>query len=501
MIIIVASKGEIEMEYSIRYFVTDDENKVLKTFHGSVDEKKLGAFLQSLPKIIKDGTFAILNISRYNAEITCNLERYYKSESIKNKNYRILEYKVREEDIDDKAFLNVENNCSTNAYNIYVKWEESPAIINYIEQIDLFGHIFTMDFSLAHQLLEQVTSSEEQANKLLQQFMQCFTFNEVDQTSYDEVQLIFDAEQYPSLALQDITSSFRKAFENGKRNAKILNPNFKKEEVSLEIIPVKNEYILLIEKMKNERNAFGKYVNFLDGISDVESVFQYHSNRSFSLNCLSDEGDLYTYQVLISFPMLYEFMIHLNENYKVIKEETFQELDWDCYENSPILTKVLPKDIVANDAYRILDFSVEQDNIHIRTQRAVNVFVKWEESVALIQYINDFISSLTQKVQVDWSILAEKFDHLSVDEQEKKHLYNAFFRCFQFGEPMEIIPNDIISKIENHSSHPTLNLSRQKLILEKRKELGIRNREFFALLLENDIVSFPKQLVSKISKF
>lgn len=316
--------------------------------------------------------------------------------------------------------------------------------------------------------------------------------NKVLKTFYGSVE-----EKKLKTFLDSLPTIFRKAFENGKKNSQILLTNGRKETIDFEIIPVQTEEELLLEKMKSEKNAFGRYINFLEGISDMENVYQYHSNRSFSLNCLSDEGDLYTYQVLISFPKLYQFITYLNQNYKVIKEETFLELDWDCYENKPILSKVLAQD----SAYCLLDFHVEKENIDIRTQKATNVYVKWEESVALFRYINTMVSSLTQRTQVDWSTIPEEFDALAVDKQEKKQLYYNFLSCFQFGDPIEIIPSHIVSQIEEHSSHPTLSLEQQKRILEKRKKLGIRNREFFALLLEKDMVSFPKQLVSKNAKF
>lgn len=482
------------MKNSIRYFIVDEEKKILQVFDGELNENKLHEFVGTLPNISKDGTFPILQLSRINGEITCNLDRYDKSESIKNKHYRILEYQVKKEDLDCTEFLDTKEDCCTNAYNIYVKWEELPAIVNYIERIDLFGPAFTMDFALVYQLLEENTSQ-------LQQFQECFTFHEVDAISFDEIQFILEAAQYRSLHLEDAVSFFRKAFENGKRNTSILRPNVQYTEENLDIIPQKSDDVLLLEKMKQEKNAIGRYAHFLEGIADMEEVYQYSSNRSFTLHCLSDEEDLYTYQVLISFPRLYEFMTYLDENYKVIKEETFQELEWDCYENRPILNKVIEEDIMENNGYRLLDFDVAEENIHIRTQKAEKVYVKWEESTDLFRYINDLIASLIKNAQVDWSMIAEKFDALSVDEQEKKQLYHAFFSCFQFGEPKEVLPNDIIMMIENHVAHPLLNLQHQKMSLQKRKKLARHNREFFALLLENDIVSFPKRLVSKISKF
>lgn len=477
------------MAKTIRYFIADAEKEILYTYEGLVCQEKLNEFLNSLPKSIKEETFPILSISRINGEIKCNLERYFKSE---NKYYHILEYRVNEDNVDNKEFLTSEANCSTNAYDIYIKWEEFPEIICYIEKIYTHGNYFNIDLSLVYQLLTKVSAPGDNTNILLQKFMECFEFSEIDQIPFHEVQFILDAEQYPSLHLQKGSSYIRMAFENGMKNYQVFNPKFKENSSSFEIISAKSEYALLIERMKNEKNEFGRYVNSLEGSIEAEEVFK--SSRSFTLYCISDEGDLYTYQVFISFPSLYEFITNLNSNYKLTKEKTFEELDWDCYENKPILTKVLDTKIVNNNGYRILDFDVKKENINIRTQKAEKVYVKWEENVDLIQYIYDFISSLSGQLQVDWSNISKHFDNLPINEQEKKQLYYAFFSCFKFGKPIEDIPSNVISTIESYSSHKTFDWEYPKSILKQKKELGMNNREFFSLLLESGVVSLPKRL-------
>lgn len=480
------------MEYSVRYFVTDEEKKILHVYHGVICQKKLFSFLNSLPKSVKEKRFPILKISRENGEVTCNLEKYFKSDHIKNKCYRILEYQVKEEDVDNKVFLNTDHDCETNAYDIYLKWEEMPEITNYASSMKIHGKLFTIDFSIVFELLNKISASKEKTRLLLKKFMECFAFDEVGQISLEDIQFILNAEQYPSLRLEELATYFKMAYENGRINYKTFNPNAKEQSLSLQIVSTKDEHKLLVEAILKEKNPLGQYVSYLDSSTDAKEI--YGNNQCFFLNVLSEEEDLYTYKVDISFSELYKFMVSLNQTYSVVKEKIFEELEWDCYENKPILTEVLEKKVIKNNDYRILEYQVKEEDIHIRQQKVSNVYVKWEESIDLIRYIYDLISLLTTDVEVDWSNISKKIDVLPNNEEEKKRLYYNFFSCFHFGKPIEIIPSDVIKRIENYTSIFAFNLDGQKYILKRKKELGAHNREFFSLLLETRIVNFPNRL-------
>ena len=288
--------------------------------------------------------------------------------------------------------------------------------------------------------------------------------------------------------LEDLGTQIKGALKNGINNYRFFNPNKQENSKMLELILAESTTPNILAIMEKEKNALGRYINATRGFEKLES--------GFYLNILSDEGDLYTYHVLISFPELYQFMLNLDKNYKVQKESFFEELDWDCYNNKPNIIQHLDKDIVENNGYQIVDFKVK-GHIHVRTQKAEFVFVRWEESVDLIRFINNLISLLVEEPKVDWSIITRKFDALPVDEKEKKHIYKEFFRCFKFGKPEEIIHSILISAIENYPIHPTFDLEKQKGIIKRNKELGIRNRKFFTFLLENGIVEFSERLLFK----
>ena len=136
---------------NIKYYLADCEKKILFTYRSLANTQKLKAFLNSLPRVRKENTFPILEIERNNGVIICNFEKYYN----KNKKlFHVLEYKVDEEDVDNKGFFYEELDCHTTAYNVYIKWEEDPELAEYIFNFDRNRRLSSnLDISYAYSLI------------------------------------------------------------------------------------------------------------------------------------------------------------------------------------------------------------------------------------------------------------------------------------------------------------------------------------------------------------
>jgi len=272
-----------------------------------------------------------------------------------------------------------------------------------------------MDFSFVYKLLGQISSSEQQNKELFEAFKMCFDFEKTDQISFDELQTIFLSGNYKSLKLEHWILYFNEAFKIGIRNYEVFHhEKLKDSSLKYELIDFGNK--TEVSNLSIE-NSMDRYIAFFkDEISG-------NSSQSFLLTILSDEGDLYTYQVAPYMPLLYQFVKELDRSYKITKEKTFTEIDWDCYENKPILTNWLDKSIIENDNYQILSFDVKKENIHIRMQKAESVHVKWEESIDLVIFIQDLISSLVYNEEADWSTVSKKFEEIPIDKQKKQQMY------------------------------------------------------------------------------
>ena len=292
------------------------------------------------------------------------------------------------------------------------------------------------------------------------------------------------------MKLQNEANYLRTALQIGLQNYSFFHPDRQKENEVQALIAVPRKENDFLENLKKETTTFSNYVKDFATNEPLEK-------DSFYLKVLTEEGDLCTYKVKISFPTLCKFMAMLNQNYKITKEKVFEELDWDCYQNKPILSKVLPKEVVKNNGYKILNYSVREEDIQIRRQKAKNVYVMWEENIDFNLFINRLLESLISDSDIEWSYLSKMFDELPFDEQTKINIYTAFFTCFQFGKPIDIIPYTIVYGIENFAPNHIFSLEKAKKILEIAKEIGQKNREFFEWMLESGVVSFPLHLVLK----
>ena len=115
---------EKTISVNLSYYLIDGDKQNIYTYYGALYLQKIQEFLNSLPKIIKEKTFPILELYRLEGKITSNLERYFDKKESDRRYYQILEYKVKKDNVENEAFLTTKEDCNTIAYDIFLRWEE-----------------------------------------------------------------------------------------------------------------------------------------------------------------------------------------------------------------------------------------------------------------------------------------------------------------------------------------------------------------------------------------
>lgn len=471
----------------INYYLGNKEDTMVSIFVADINYYKLLQLIQNIPFLQKEKTFDIIRLKKCGTnqkEVLPDLSSVLNHYAITSQNFSVLEYKFEEENIAIKEFFSSQLITLTDAYDVYVKWQERSELAIYLSEFLADGRAaktIDLDFSrIINYMLSLELSPMEQQN-LFKNIYECFSFSHVEDIPCDTINVINIAAFYNLFNLNTSNRHLQKIYEIGKNNFNAINFNFlkkrKNENNNSKLITVSST---IEEEMLKSTSALGNIAAFYQDYRELKN------DNYFKCTILNSDGELYCYHGMIDYIRLYQWMNEINKKYYVTHQKRFDTIAWDCYKKVPILDNYLDPIIAKKQFYKIVNIDLSQGKVDIRNGIASNIYIEWQEIPKICIMIDQFLEDFIKKPEIDFSKFIYAINKMNITNVEKQQIINDLFSLFNFTLS-EIIPSTIIDKIKTAESFKSLDLKQAKSRLDEAIIFGTNNNQSFSLLDKNSI--------------